>query len=62
MADSKGRTDLDEMSDRELLIEVVQTLRTTQDALEAAMENPMLKAMMPKATATPRDLLSLMNR
>lgn len=47
--DSKGRMNPEAMSDRELLIEAVTTMRATQDLVTefiAAMEkNPMLKSM-----------------
>ncbi len=38
----------EDMTDRELLIEIVTTLRAATAALEAASSNPMLRAFMPK--------------
>lgn len=46
--DDKGRLNIEEMTDRELLQELVQSTRMLNDALEAASKNPMLSMLLPK--------------
>lgn len=45
--DNKGRVRADTLTEHEALTECVVLLRAFADALEAASQNPMLKAMMP---------------
>lgn len=40
--------EIQDMTDRELLEELVVTLRAAADALQAASSNPMIRALMPK--------------
>ncbi len=45
--DSRGRPVVESMTDNELLCELVIGQRTIMDAIEAAMDNPMLRMMIP---------------
>jgi hypothetical protein len=45
--DDKGRPNVESMSNTELLRELVRGQRQLADALQAAMSNPMVRAMMP---------------
>ena len=45
--DDKGRMPAEHLTDRELLIELVKGQRALADALSAAAQNPMLKALLP---------------
>lgn len=45
--DAKGRPIIEEMTERDLLVEVAYNLRAFSDALETLSRNPMLAAMVP---------------
>lgn len=47
LTDSRGRPDVSTMNDTELLCELVIGQRNIMDAIEAAMDNPMLRMMIP---------------
>ena len=42
-----NRKPIEEMTDREMLMEILALLRGGEAAIKTAMENPMLRAMMP---------------
>ncbi len=45
--DSRGRPVVDSMSDSELLRELVTGQRAVMDTVEAALDNPMVRMMLP---------------